>query len=42
MVFQDADVLENISRLEAEETSLFTPVGGAARRGSRVTGLQQE
>ena len=42
VVFQDADVLENISRLEAEETSLFTPVGGAARRGSRVTGLQQE
>jgi hypothetical protein len=42
VVFQDADVLENISRLEAEESSLFAPVGGAARRGSRVTGLQQE
>ena len=31
--------LENIRRLEAEEESMFSPVGGAARQGGRVTGL---
>ena len=42
VVFQDADVLEDIRRLEAEETSKFTPQIGPARRGSRVTGLQEQ
>ena len=27
--------------LEAEEKSRFSPIGGAARRGGRVTGLTQ-
>ena len=39
VVFQDPDQLENIRRLEAEEESMFSPVGGAARQGGRVTGL---
>ena len=39
VVFQDPDQLENIRRLEAEEESMFSPVGGAAREGGRVTGL---
>ena len=42
VVFQDPDVLENISRLEAEEASMFTPQVGYARRGARVTGLQEQ
>ena len=42
VVFQDADVLDDIRRLEAEETSMFTPQVGAARRGARVTGLQEQ
>ena len=42
VVFQDPDVLANIQRLEEEERSLFSPVAGAARRGSRVTGIQEQ
>lgn len=42
VVFQDPDQLENIRRLEAEETSMFSASTGYARRGSRVTGLTQE
>ena len=42
VVFQDPDVLANIQRLEEEERSLFSPIAGAARRGSRVTGLQEQ
>ena len=34
--------LEEIKLLEAEEASRFTPTGGAARRGGRVTGLTQQ
>lgn len=39
VVFQDPEQLERIRRIEAEEKSLFAPIGGAARQGSRVTGL---
>jgi hypothetical protein len=42
LVFQDPEELERISRLEAEEASRFAPVGGAARRGARVTGLTEQ
>ena len=41
LVFQDPEELERISRLEAEEESRFSPIGGAARKGGRVTGLTQ-
>ena len=41
-VFQSPEELEEIRRLEAEEASRFAPVGGAARRGRRVTGLVEE
>ena len=41
-VFQSPEELEEIRRLEAEEESRFAPVGGAARRGRRVTGLVEE
>ena len=41
-VFQSPEELEEIQRLEAEEASRFAPVGGAARRGRRVTGLVEE
>mgnify|MGYP003148004042 FL=1 len=40
-VFQSPEELEQIRLLEAEEESSFAPIGGAARRGSRVTGLTQ-
>ena len=39
VVFQDPEQLENLRRIEAEEKSLFTPIGGPARQGARVTGL---
>ena len=41
-VFQSPEELEEIRQLEAEEASRFTPIGGAARRGRRVTGLVEE
>ena len=41
-VFQSPEELEEIRLLEAEEASRFAPVGGAARRGRRVTGLVEE
>jgi len=41
-VFQSPEELEEIRQLEAEEQSRFTPIGGAARRGRRVTGLVEE
>jgi hypothetical protein len=41
-VFQSPEELEEIRLLEAEEQSRFTPIGGAARRGRRVTGLIEE
>ena len=41
-VFQSPEELEEIRLLEAEEQSRFTPIGGAARRGRRVTGLVEE
>ena len=41
-VFQSPEELEEIRQLEAEEASRFAPVGGAARRGRRVTGLVEE
>ena len=39
VVFQDPEQLDNLRRIEAEEKSLFTPIGGPARQGARVTGL---
>ena len=41
-VFQSPEELEEIRQPEAEEQSRFTPIGGAARRGRRVTGLVEE
>jgi hypothetical protein len=41
-VFQSPEELEEIRRLEAEEASRFTPIGGSARQGRRVTGLVEE
>jgi hypothetical protein len=41
-VFQSPEELEEIRRLEREEQSRFTPIGGAARQGRRVTGLVEE
>jgi len=41
-VFQTPEELEEIRRLEREEESRFAPVGGAARRGARVTGLTEQ
>lgn len=41
-VFRSPEELEEIKLLEAEEASRFTPTGGAARRGGRVTGLTQQ
>ena len=41
-VFQSPEELEEIRRLEAEEASRFTPIGGLARQGRRVTGLVEE
>ena len=41
-VFQSPEEIEEIRRLEREEESRFAPIGGAARRGRRVTGLVEE
>ena len=41
-VFNDPDQLEQLRVLEAEEQSQFTPIGGLARRGGRVTGLTEQ
>jgi len=41
-VFQSPEELEEIRQLEAEEASRFAPIGGAVRRGRRVTGLVEE
>jgi len=41
-VFGDPDITERIQRLGAAEESMFSPVAGAARRGSRVTGIVEE
>lgn len=40
-IFGDTEVTERISRLQASEESLFSPIGGSAREGSRVTGLTE-
>lgn len=40
-VFGSAEEKERIRRLQAQEESLSSPIGGAARRGGRVTGLTQ-
>ena len=42
MIFQSPDEAEEIRRLEAEEASRFSAIGGAARQGSRVTGLTEQ
>ena len=42
MLFQSPDEAEEIRRLEAEEASRFSAIGGAARQGSRVTGLTEQ
>jgi hypothetical protein len=41
-MFGDVEVTERIKRLKASEESIFSPVGGAARQGSRVTGLTEQ
>ena len=41
-VFQSPEELEELRVLEREEESMFSPTGGAARRGRRVTGLVEE
>ena len=41
-VFQSPEELEELRLLEREEESMFSPTGGAARRGGRVTGLTQQ
>ena len=40
-VFGSAEEKERIRRLQAQEESLSSPIGGAARKGGRVTGLTQ-
>ena len=40
-VYKDPEEIEQIKMLEAEEKSRFSPIGGAARKGGRVTGLTQ-
>ena len=42
VVFQGPEELEEIRRLQRSEESRFSPVGGPARRGSRVTGLTEQ
>ena len=42
MIFQSPDEAEEIRKLEAEEASRFSVIGGAARQGSRVTGLTEQ
>ena len=41
-VFQSPEELEELRVLEREEESMFSPTGGAARQGRRVTGLVEE
>ena len=41
MVFQSPDEAEELRLLESEEASRFSPIGGPARQGSRVTGLTE-
>jgi hypothetical protein len=41
-LFGDIEVTERIKRLRASEESIFSPIGGAARQGSRVTGLTEQ
>ena len=41
-IFGDVEVTERIKRLKASEESIFSPIGGAARQGSRVTGLTEQ
>ena len=36
-----AEEKERVRRLQAQEESLSSPIGGAARKGGRVTGLTQ-
>ena len=40
-VFGSAAEKERVRRLQAQEESLSSPIGGAARKGGRVTGLTQ-
>ena len=42
VVFQGPEELEEIRRLQRSEESRFSPVGGPARRGCRVTGLTEQ
>jgi len=42
IVFQSPEELEQITRLEEEQRSRFTPTTGAARAGRRITGLVEE
>ena len=42
MLFQSPDEAEELRRLQAEEASRFSAIGGAARQGSRVTGLTEQ
>ena len=42
VVFQGPEELEEIRRLQRSEESRFSPVGGPARRGGRVTGLTEQ
>ena len=42
VVFQGPEELEDIRRLQRSEESRFSPVGGPARRGGRVTGLTEQ
>ena len=42
MLFQSPDEAEDLRRLQAEEESRFSAIGGAARQGSRVTGLTEQ
>ena len=41
MLYQSPDEAEELRRLEAEEVSRFSAIGGAARTGGRVTGLTE-
>ena len=40
-VFGSAEEKERVRRLQAQEESLSSPIGGAARKGGRVTGVTQ-
>tara|TARA_R100001224_G_C3989957_1_gene138904 strand:+ start:126 stop:953 length:828 start_codon:yes stop_codon:yes gene_type:complete len=42
VVFQGPEELEEIRRLQRSEESRFSPTGGPARNGGRVTGLTQQ